>query len=147
MTRLRVGDRVSNLSGSHDGKLVEIDGTTGCVMQDNGVENEFPLDQLKPYGKPEVAVQRTLAGPLRDRILTPAQKAFLASVPAEVTTAIARSYEAGGETASSRTVFAALPASKKLDIIRIYLPSLPHRLLVAHMSLVVALRDLAKSSR
>lgn len=147
MARLRVGDHVSDLNGSHDGKLVEIDGTTGCVMQNNGVEIEFPLDQLKLYEKPKVAEQRTLAGPLRDRTLSPAQKAFLASVPAEVTAAIARSYEAGGEASSSRPVFAALPESKKLDIIRIYLPSLPHRLLVSHMSLVVALRDLAKPLR
>ncbi len=147
MVSLSIGDHVSDLDGSHEGKLVDIDGTTGYVVQTNGVEVEFPLNRLKPYETPKVAEQRTLSGPLRDTVLTPAQKALLASVPAEVTAAIARSYDSGGEASASRPVYAALPASKKLEIIRIYLPSLPQRLLAPHMNLVVAMRDLAKPDR
>ena len=146
MATLAIGDHVSDLSGSHEGRLVDIDGPTGYVMQGNGVEIEFPLSRLKPYEPPKVAEQRTLSGPLRDRVLSPAQKALLASVPADVIAAIARSYETG-DPAASRTAFAALPDSKRLDVIRIYLPSLPHQLLVRHMSLVVAMRDLAKPGR
>lgn len=147
MARVSIGDRVSDLNGSHDGKLVDIDGTTGYVVQANGVELEFPLSRLKPYEAPKVAEVRTLSGPLRDRALSPAQKALLASVPAELTAAIARSYETGGEASESRPSYAALPDSKRLEVIRIYLPSLPQRLLAPHMNLVVAMRDLAKAGR
>ena len=147
MVTLAIGDRVSDLSGLHEGKLVDVDGPTAYVMQSNGVEIEFPLSQLKPYETPKVAEKRTLSGPLRDRVLSPAHKALLASVPADVTAAIARSYDTGEEASSSRAIFAALPDQKKLDVIRIYLPSLPHQLLVRHMSLVVAMRDLAKPGR
>ncbi len=145
MTPLQIGDHVSDLDGSNEGKLVDIEGTTGYVMQKNGVEIEFPLSKLKPYEAAKVATKHTMAGPLRDRVLSPAQKALLASVPADVTAAIAKSYEAGGD--ASRPAYAALPDSKKLDVIRIYLPSLPHRLLMWHMGLVVAMRDLAKPGR
>jgi hypothetical protein len=145
MAHLSVGDHVSDLNGSHEGNLVDIDGTTGYVMQKNGVEVEFPLNQLKPYETPKIAEKRTLSGPLRDTILTPAQKALLASVPANVTAAIAKSYDA--EASASRPVYAALPDSKKLEVIRIYLPSLPQRLLAPHLNLVVAMRDLAKPGR
>ena len=147
MATVQVGDHVSDLKGSHDGTLVDVDGATGYVMQANGVEIEFPLSQLKRYETPKLAEIRTLSGPLRDTRLGPAQKAVLASVPAEVTAAIARSYDSGGEASSARPTFATLPESKRLEIIRIYLPSLPHQLLVRHMSLVVALRDLAKPGR
>lgn len=147
MATFAVGDHVSDLNGSHDGKLVDMDGPTGYVMQSNGVEIEFPLSQLKPYETPKIAVKRTLSGPLRDTTLSPAQKALLASVPAEVAAAIARSYDTGEEASASRAVFAALPDSKRLDVIRIYLPLLPHQLLVRHMSFVVAMRDLAKPGR
>lgn len=147
MAPISIGDHVSDLNGAHDGRLVDIDGTTGYVLQANGVEVEFPLSRLKPYETPKVAETRTLSGPLRDRTLSPAQKALLASVPAEVTAAIARSYDTGGEASESRPAYAALPDSKKLEVIRIYLPSLPQRLLVPHMKLVVAMRDLAKAGR
>ncbi len=145
MTPLQVGDHVSDLDGSHEGKLVDIEGTSSYVMQKNGVEIEFPLSKLKAYEAAKIATKQTMAGPLRDRALSPAHKALLASVPVEVTAAVAKSYEAGAE--ASRPIYAALPDSKKLDVIRIYLPSLPHRLLVSHMSLVVAMRDLAKPGR
>ena len=145
MTRLAVGDRVSDLKGSHDGRLVDIDGATGYVVQGNGVEIAFPLSELKPYAKPKVAEQRTLSGPLRDTLLNPAQKALLASVPAELLAEIARSYDNARE--ASRPVFAALPESKRLEAIRIQLPPLPHQMLVRHMNLVVAMRDLAKPGR
>lgn len=146
MVHLSIGDHVSDLRGAHDGKLVDIEGQTGYVLQGNGVEVEFPLSQLKPYEAPKVAEIRTLSGPLRDRLLTPAQKALLASVPATITAAIAKSYAEGGDEAGSRPVFAALPDSKKLDVIRIYLPTLPQRLLAPHMNLVVAMRDSGKRS-
>lgn len=147
MVQLLVGDHVSDLKGSHDGRLVDIEGGTGYVLQKNGVEIEFPLSQLKPYETPKVVEKRTLSGPLRDTALSPAHKALLASVPADVTAAIARSYEAGEDASSSRPAYAALPDSKKLDVIRIYLPSLPQRVLAPHMNLVVAMRDLAKPGR
>lgn len=147
MARLLVGDHVSDLSGSHEGKLVDIEGETGYVMQSNGVEIEFPLSRLKPYEAAKAAIQRTLQGPLRDTLLSPAQKALLASVPAEITAAVAKSYDTGGDALGSRPSYAALPDQKKLEVIRIYLPSLSPRLLAPHMSLVVAMRDLAKAGR
>src|ERR1700722_4825972 len=79
MARLSIGDRVSDLGGGHEGTLIEIDGETAYVMQTNGVEIEFALDRLKPYKEPEAKTARTLSGPLRDRTLSPAQKALLAS--------------------------------------------------------------------
>lgn len=147
MASLSIGDHVSDLNGSHDGELVDIQGDTGYVVQANGVELEFPLSRLKPYEAPKVVETRTLSGPLRDTTLKPAHKALLASVPADVIAAITRSYETGDEGAAARPPFASLPDSKKLDIIRIYLPSLPQRILAPHMSLVVAMRDLAKPGR
>ncbi len=147
MSPLSIGDHVSDLDGSHDGRLVDIDGSTAYVVQANGVEIEFPLNRLKPYETPPPALKRTLSGPLRDTTLSPAHKALLASVPADITAAVARSYDTGGETSSSRAAYAALPDSKKLEIIRIYLPSLPQALLAPHMGLVVAMRDLARQGR
>ena len=147
MRPLSIGDHVSDLDGSHDGRLVDIDGSTAYVMQANGVEIEFPLNQLKLYETPPVAVKRTLSGPLRDTTLSPAHKALLASVPAEIIAAIAKSYDTSGPVSSSSSAYAALPDSKKLEIIRIYLPSLPQRLLAPHMGLVVAMRDLARQGR
>ena len=145
MVRLSIGDHVSDLKGTHEGRLVDIDGPTGYVLQGNGVEVEFPLTQLKHYEAPKVAEIRTLSGPLRDRVLSPAQKSLLASVPASLLGAIAKSYDAGSEGAGSRPPFAALPDSKRREVIRIYLPTLPQRLLASHMNLVVAMRDIAKS--
>ena len=147
MAGLSIGDHVSDLDGSHDGTLVDIDGKTGYVLQKNGVEVEFPLGRLKPYEPPKVAETRTLSGPLRDRILSPSEKALLAAFPPALLDAIAKSYDGGGETGASRPSFAALPASKKLDVCRIYLPSLPQRLIAPHMNLVMAMRDLAKPGR
>jgi hypothetical protein len=146
MVQLSIGDHVSDLKGAHDGKLVDIDGSTGYVLQNNGVEVEFPLGQLKQYEAPKIAEKRTLSGPLRDRVLSPSQKAILASVPANIIAAIAKSYDSGGDGAGARPVYAALPDSKKLEIIRIYLPTLPQRLLAPHMNLVVAMRDIVKPS-
>ncbi len=146
MERLSIGDRVSDLKGTSDGTLVEIDGRTGYVLQSNGVEVEFPLDRLKPYEEPEVETVRTLSGPLRDRALTPAQRTLLAAVPAGIRDAVARSYDAG-DGAGARPSFVQLPDDKKLETIRIYLPTLPPRLLAPHMRLVVAFRDLAKAGR
>ena len=81
----------------------------------------------------------------RDTLLSPAQKTLLASVPADIKAAVARSYDS--EPGLERPAFAALPESKRLEVIRIYLPSLPQRLLMAHTKLVVAMRDLAKAGR
>ncbi len=152
MSPVSIGDRVSDLTGSHDGKLVDVDGDTGYVLQANGVEVEFPLSRLKPYEAPKVAQVRTLSGPLRDTALSPEQKALLAAVPPEILAAVARSYEAGAEapdrdSTKVRTAFAALPDQKRLEVIRIYLPSLPQRLLMQHMKLVVAMRDMGKARR
>ncbi len=147
MASLCIGDQVSDLSGSRHGTLVDVDGATGYVMQSNGVEIEFPLDRLKPYETPKVAEVRTPSGPLRDRLLSPAQKTLLASIPAELTAAVAKAYDAADEASASRPGFAALPDSKKLEVLRIYLPSLPHQLLLRHMNLVVAMRDLGKPGR
>ena len=146
MAQLSIGDHVSDLKGTHDGRLVDIDGATGYVEPANGVEVEFPLSQLKPYEPPKMAEERTLSGPLRDRLLNPAQRALLASVPASLLAAIAKSYDAGSDGPGSRPPFAALPESKRLEAIRIYLPTLPQRLLASHMSLVVAMRDISKLS-
>ena len=146
MGRISIGDRVSDLGGAHEGTLVEIDGSTAYVMQSNGVEIAFPLDRLKPYEKPEVEIVRTLSGALRDRALSPAQRTLLGSVPPVIRDAVARSYDTG-EGASSRPSFAQLPDDKKLETIRIYLPTLPQRVLAPHMKLVVAFRDLAKTAR
>ena len=147
MASFSIGDRVSDLSGSRHGKLVEIDRTTGYVLQDNGVEIEFPLDRLTPYEALKVAEHRTLSGPLRDKLLSPAQKTLLASVPAELTAAVAKAYDAADGAQATRPAFAALPESKRLEVLRIYLPSLPHQLLLRHMNLVVAMRDLGKPGR
>ena len=146
MAKLSIGDHVSDLAGTREGKLIEIEGRTGYVMQSNGVEIEFPLDRLKPYETPEVETVRTLSGPRRDRALNPAQRTLLATVPAGIRDAVARSYD-GAEGSPDRPSFGQLPDDKKLETIRIYLPTLPQRLLAPHMRLVVAFRDLAKAGR
>lgn len=147
MARVSVGDHVSDLNGSHDGKLVDVDGTTGYVLQRNGVELEFPLDRLKPYEAAGPKEERTLSGPLRDRVLTPAERRLLTSVPADVLAAVAKSYDASRDGAPDRPTFATLPESKRLDAIRIHLPTLPARMLALHMNLLIAYRDLARPGR
>ena len=67
-------------------------------------------------------------------------------VPAEISIAVAQSYD-GGADAGSRPAFAELPDDKRLETIRIYLPTLPQRLLMKHVKLVVAFRDLSKAGR
>ncbi|MBE7211413.1 MAG: hypothetical protein INR65_10385 [Gluconacetobacter diazotrophicus] len=146
-TALAIGDRVSTLDDSHSGVLIDIDGNTGYVQQPNGVEIEFPLNRLKPWEAPKPAEQRTLSGPLRDRVLRPEEQALLAAVPAELLEAVARSYERSGGAEGTRAAFAILPPSKRLDAIRIHLPTLPPRLVAPHMRLVLAFRDLAKTRR
>jgi len=145
MARLSIGDRVVDVSGAHEGKLIDIDGATAYVMQPNGVEIEFPLDKLKPYEEAEGQASRSLPGPVRDQTLTAAQRALLASVPAPIRDAVAQSYDKGADS-GPRQAFAALPDDKKLETIRIYLPSLPRHLLSPHLKLVVAFRDLARDT-
>ncbi|MCQ8242146.1 hypothetical protein [Rhizosaccharibacter radicis] len=147
MPSLKIGDRVSALDGSHPGILVDIDGATGYVQQPNGVEVEYPLGRLKPWEAPKAAEQRTLSGPLRDKVLRPEDQALLASVPADLVAAVARSYERSSGTDGARIPFEALPPSKKLDAIRIHLPTLPPALVAPHMRLVLAFRDLGKARR
>ena len=147
MARVSVGDHVSDLNGSHDGKLVDVDGTTGYVLQKNGVELEFPLDRLKPYEAPGPKEERTLSGPLRDRALDAKERRLLTSVPADVLAAVAKSHDASRDGAADRPLFASLPESKRLDAIRIHLPTLPARLLASHMNLLIAFRDLARPAR
>ncbi len=147
MPPLAIGDRVTALDGSHPGILVDIDGDTGYVQQPNGVEVEYPLARLKPWETPKPAEQRTLSGPLRDRALRPDEQALLASVPSELVEVIARSYERSGGSGDVRAPFETLPPSKRLDAIRIHLPTLPPRLVAPHMRLVLAFRDLAKTRR
>ena len=116
-------------------------------MQDNGVEIEFPLDRLKPCGAPKVAVTARCRARYSTGLLSPAQKTLLASVPAELTAAVARAYDAADGAQASRPGFAALPDSRRREVLRSYLPSLPHQLLLRHMNLVVAMRDLGKPGR
>ncbi len=144
MPPLTIGDRVSTLDNSTSGILVEIDAGIGYVQQPNGVEVEFPLSKLKPWEPPKVAEQRTLSGPLRDKVLPPAQLALLDSVPPDLVEAVARSYARSDGAEGARTPFAALPPSKRLDAIRVHLPTLPPRLLAPHMRLVLAFRNLGK---
>lgn len=144
MPTLSIGDRVSDLQGAHEGKLIDIEGATAYVMQTNGVEIEFPLARLKPYAPPKPTVHRTLSGPHRDTTISPEHAALLAAVPREILAAIAQSYASGAEP--SRPRFESLPPSKQLDVLRIHLPTLPHRLIAPHMKLVLAVRDLAKAS-
>ena len=147
MPRLSIGDHVADITGSHDGKLVDIDGTTGYVVQKNGVELEFPLDRLRPFEVAGPKEERTLSGPLRDRALDPAARRLLASVPADVLAAVGKSHDASREGGTDRAPFAALPEGKRLEAIRIHLPTLPARMLAQHMNLLIAFRDLAKPDR
>ena len=147
MARVSVGDHVSDINGSHDGKLVDIDGTTGYVLQKNGVELEFPLGRLKPYEAPGPTEERTLSGPLRDRVLDPKERRLLTSVPADILAAVAKSHDTSRDGAADRPAFASLPDSKQLDAIRIHVPTLPVRPLSSHMNLLVAFRDLARPAR
>lgn len=144
MARLSIGDRVSDLRGAHEGRLVDIDGATAYVLQANGVEIEFRLDQLKPYEPPKEPAPGAAPGPVGGKTLTPAQRKLLAAVPATIRDAVAQSYDKGAD-AGTRQAFAALPDERKLETIRIYLPTLPRHLLSPHLNLVVAFRDIAKA--
>ena len=145
MARLSIGDRVVDVSGAHEGRIIEIDGGTAYIIQSNGAEIEFSLDKLKPYEEAAVKASRGLVQPIRDQTLSPARRRLLASVPNEIRDAVAQSYEKGAEP-GARQAFADLPDDRKLETIRIYLPSLPRQLLSPHLRLVVAFRDLAKDT-
>lgn len=143
MARLSIGDRVSDTSGAHEGRLVDIDGPTGYVMQANGVEIEFPLGKLKPYEEPDAKASPGATAQMPGQSLNFVQRRLLASVPDEIRRAVAQSYDKGAD-AGPRPAFADLPDDRKLETIRIYLPSLPRHLLSPHLKLVVAFRDMAK---
>ena len=143
MARLSIGDRVSDVSGAHEGRLVEIDGGTAYVMQPNGVEIEFPLDRLKAYEEADAKASSPSPGQFGGQTLNFVQRRLLASVPDEIRQAVAQSYAKGAD-GGARQAFADLPDDKKLETIRIYLPSLPRHLLSPHLKLVVAFRDIAR---
>jgi hypothetical protein len=145
MALLSIGDRVVDASGAHEGRIIDIDGGIACVMQPNGAEIEFPLGKLKLYEDAQVKAARASAPPLRDLTLSPAHRRLLASVPNEIRDAVAQSYDKGGDP-GARQAFAELPDDKKLETIRIYLPSLPRQLLSPHLRLVVAFRDITKET-
>ena len=145
MARLSIGDRVSDLSGARQGRIVEIDGGTAYVVQPNGVEIEFPLDRLKPYEAEDAKAAQSGPGQHNVQTLNFVQRRLLASVPDTIRQAVAQSYDKATE-AGSRQAFADLPDDKKLETIRIYLPSLPRHVLSPHLKLVVAFRDLARDT-
>ena len=144
MARLSIGERVSDVRGGHEGRLVDIDGGTAYVMQANGVEIEFPLDKLKPYEEAEAKASRSSAGP-HQSALDAKRAALLASVPAAIRDAVAQSYNRGADS-SPHQPFADLTDDRKFETIRIHLPSLPRQLLSAHLKLVVAFRDIARDT-
>jgi hypothetical protein len=90
-----------------------------------------------------VKASRILPQPPRDLTLSPAQRRLLASVPNEIRDAVAQSYDKAGAS-GERQAFAELPDDRKLETIRIYLPSLPRQLLSPHLRLVVAFRDITR---
>jgi len=141
---LTIGARVTDLQGNNEGTLIDIDGPTAYVMQKNGVELEFAVDRLKPYQEAAPKTVRTQSGPNRDHALSPAHRALLASVPADLRAVIARSHD---QESPTRPAFAVLPPDKQLETIRIYLPTLSARLLAPHLPLVVAFRSLPKPPR
>ncbi len=146
MTRLSIGDRVVDINGAREGRIIDIDGETAYVMQPNGVEIEFPLGKLKPYEEAEAKAPHSSPQLSRGQTLNLVQRRLLASVPTEIRDAVAQSYDKGSE-AGARHAFAELPDEKKLETIRIYLPSLPRHLLSPHLKLVVAFRDIARDVR
>ena len=145
MTRLSIGDHVTDVNGAHEGRIIDIDGGTAYLMQPNGVEIEFPLSRLKPYQEPEVKAAGGFTQSPRIQTLNLVQRRLLASVPQDIRDAVAQSYNKGGE-AGARLAFADLPDEKKLEAIRIYLPSLPRQVLSPHLKLVVAFRDIARDT-
>ena len=145
MALLSIGDHVVDVSGAHEGRIIDIDGGIAYVMQPNGAEIEFPLVKLKPYEEPEVKASDGLPPPLRDLSLSVAHRRLLASVPGEIRDAVAQSYDKG-TVPGARQAFANLPDDRKLETIRIYLPSLPRQLLSSHLRLVVAFRDIARDT-
>jgi hypothetical protein len=146
MTRLSIGDRVVDINGAREGRIIDIDGETAYVMQPNGVEIEFPLGKLKPYEEPNVKTSQGSPQLSRGQTLNLVQRRLLASVPNEIRDAVAQSYDKGGESGARQT-FAELTDERKLETIRIYLPSLPRHLLSPHLKLVVAFRDIARDVR
>jgi hypothetical protein len=146
MARLSIGDRVLDVNGAREGRIIDIDGETAYVMQPNGVEIEFPLGKLKPYEEADLKAAQGSPQPARPQTLNLVQRRLLAAVPTEIRDAVAQSYDKGGEP-GARQAFAELTDEKKLETIRIYLPSLPRHLLSPHLKLVVAFRDIARDVR
>jgi hypothetical protein len=145
MAHLSIGDHVVDINGAHEGRIIDIDDGIAYVVQPNGVEIEFPLGKLKLYEASEVKASRGLPQPAGVQALGAAQRRLLASVPDAIRDAVAQSYDKGGD-AGARQPFAELPDERKLETIRIYLPSLPRQLLSPHLKLVVAFRDIARDT-
>jgi hypothetical protein len=112
-----VGQVVYHKSGKHSGKVVETDGDTVYLTGTNGVEMDFPINELTatpPGGK----IPTPAAGPVPARTLTaaditPEHHKVLAVIPQRTLQAVASLFERQPKAGR----FSALDVARKINFI------------------------------
>jgi len=112
-----VGQMVYHKTGKHRGTVVECDGDTVYLMQPNGVEIDFPSNELTA-SPPQEKSQTAVAGTNLSRVLTlnditPAHHKVLSIIPQRTIQSVALLFEA--EPGAGR--FSALDVAQKLNFI------------------------------
>ncbi len=120
-----VGQRVFHKTGKHSGTVTELDGATVYLMQDNGVEIEFPASELtasapsggaagRPAGAPGAGSAPTnLSRVLTMKDIADEHRTVLAIIPPRTIQAVAALYER--RPGAGR--FSALDVSQKINFI------------------------------
>ncbi len=112
-----IGQMVFHKTGTHSGKILEIDGATVYIVQANGVEIEFKINELtatpaKANG-PAPAVPANLSRVLTIKDITPDHEKVLAIIPQRTLQSVASLYERSPGAGR----FSALNVAQKLNFI------------------------------
>jgi hypothetical protein len=111
-----IGQMVYHKTGKHSGKVVECDNDTVYFTQSNGVEIDFPSDELTatpPRAAPASAAAANLSRVLTINDITPEHHKVLAIIPQRTIQSVAALFER--RAAAGR--FSALDVAQKLNFI------------------------------
>ena len=126
-----VGQTVYHRTGKHSGRVVECDGSTVYLMQDNGVEIEFPSQELTATSRrpadPAAAEVDKLARRLTADDVTAEHRRVLAVIPQRTLQSVARLFES--RPGAGR--FSALDVAQKLNFIA-EVTEVPYRTMKQH---------------
>ncbi len=125
------GQTVYHKTGKHTGTVLEVDGKTVYLVQPNGVEIEFPINELtatQVHAKtPEAAAAASLSRTLTSRDITDEHRKVLAAIPVRTLQTIATLFEKRPRAGR----FSALDVAQKLNFIA-EVTEIPYRTMKEH---------------